>query len=176
MSAAPPSSRSWPSSQWCSGLIWPKFVTAPVRSLIMAAEGDVIASIDSSVKFLAYRCWLHYNNLAFSIRSKRMEGTVTQVLVRKTNTIRLISFTVWCVFASCCFLRVKVSSAEEGKCKLHFYCLRRADERRQVDKKMTEWWNGWQHKQTGEATVGPEQRYFAAWQWSLNVLRGVCLS
>lgn len=104
----------------------------------MAAEGDVIASIDSSVKFLAYRCWLHYNNLAFSIRSKRMEGTVTQVLVRKTNTIRLISFTVWCVFASCCFLRVKVSSAEEGKCKLHFYCLRRADERRQVDKKMTE--------------------------------------
>lgn len=52
-------------------------------SLIMAAKGGAIASIDGAVKFLAQRRRLHYNNLAFSVRPKRIEGTMTQVLFRK---------------------------------------------------------------------------------------------
>lgn len=38
------------------------------------------------------------------------------------------------------------------KSMLPCVCLKTADEWRQMDKKTTEWWNGWRDKQTGEAT------------------------
>lgn len=117
-SAAPPSAHSV-----AAALIWPTFMTVPVRSLIMAAKGEVIASIDDAVQFLAQSRWLRYNNLAFSMRPNRMEGTKTPVLVRKKGrNCSLISYVTYCAFTSCCFLLgVKVSSAEESQCVLHFF-------------------------------------------------------
>lgn len=64
-------------------LIWLKFITVPVRRLIMAAKGEVIARIDGAVKVLAQRrftdCTIIIWHLAFDERKKkRMEGTRTQ--------------------------------------------------------------------------------------------------
>lgn len=128
-------------------MIWLKFLPVPVRRLITAAKGEVIARIDGAVKFLAQRrstdCTIIIWHLAFDETKKRDGGKKDSGLSRKKNTVKEIMVELRRGLAGASFLRLTseckslISRREEVRVTL-FFCPIIADECRQTDKRMTE--------------------------------------
>lgn len=131
-----------------------------LRTLIMAAEGELIANIDSTIKLLAHRkknsdCDVVFWHLAK--QRAKIEICILQIQIKKKTDHKrnngVIVGVCVCFWSSrVLYLRdvCRALSAKERRYVLHFGLIM-TDKWEQTDKRMAEWWKGLPDKQTGAA-------------------------